>query len=132
MAESAVMRWSWGKAVLTSRTDEDGVREFRNRPGRDLLLALVISYLMLAVAALVLSQSMAALGSAALVAALVPVGLLLAMMKVDLNAGLGLVAVLALAAAFLIRMPGYVRVPLLVVIFAGAYYVTLQAGAVLD
>ena len=116
---------------MTSETDDIRKREFRNRPGRDLLVALAIAYVALAIPAVILSQS-AALATAAMVCALVPVGLLLAIMKADLIAALGLALIVALAVTFAVRMPGYVRVPLLVAIFAGCYYCTLQAGTVIN
>ena len=116
---------------MTSATDgERG--EFRNRPGRDLLVALVLGYLALAIPVLVMTQSAGVLASAGLILVLVPVGVLLAIMKADLTAALALALVVGLATSFFIRMPGFLRVPLLLALFAGLYYCTLVAGTVLD
>jgi hypothetical protein len=117
---------------LTSATDGRERGEFRNRPGRDLLAALALGYLALAIPVLIITQSIGVLLSSGLIVVLVPIGVILAIMKADLNAALALALLVGVATTFFFRLPGFVRIPLLFALFAGLYYCTLVAGTVLD
>ena len=103
-------------------------KEFRNRPGRDLLIALAVGYAAAALPLLMAAPAVETLLSAALACAMIPMGVMVAIMRADLMALLGLGLLVALVLAFVFRMPGVVRVPLLLAIFGAAYWCALQAG----
>ena len=128
------MRSSWEKVFLTSQTNYQPfpTQKWRNRPGRDLLIALLVSYAALAVPVLLVTQDVSGFVTAGLIYGMVPVGLILAIMKADLIAAVGLALVLGVMAVFILRMPGLVRVPVLLAMFAASYYCTLVSGTVLN
>lgn len=127
MAESAGMRSSSARVSLTS--EASGLpKEFRNRPGRDLLIALAIGYLAAAMPLLVAVPAPETLLSAALACAMIPLGVMVAIMRADLISVVGLGLLVALVVAFAVRLPGVVRIPLLLVIFGAAYWCAMQAG----
>lgn len=131
MAASAVTPWSWGRAPLTSETEQPRRAEFRNRPGRDLLIALAICYLPLAVLGLMQSADPMALVNALIAFVVVPLSLLLIIAQTNLySAAVGGLFVL-LVVAFVVRLQWFIRIPLLVAIFVGAYYTVALAGVTL-
>lgn len=91
-------------------------------------MAIVVSYLALAVPSAILSSSVTAFASAGFVAFMVPIGVLLAVAKPNIFALVAMGLIAATAVIFLVRMPGWARVPLLLIVFAGCYYCTDQAG----
>ena len=105
---------------------------WRNRPGRDLLITLAILYVMSAVYAFYISQDVTgSLTSPLLMAMTLPMGLAHAVLTMNgLLTPLALVLPVALVAALIVRMSGYVRVPLLVGLVLLVVYVTVQMGIV--
>jgi hypothetical protein len=109
------------------------LNRWRNRPGRDLLIALAILY----VAGVAYAYSLALDGdiSGALFAPFVlaltlPMGILHALMVPSWVTIFALALPVALVAALIVRMPGYVRVPLLIAIAGAAIWVTWMMGIV--
>lgn len=110
------------------------LNRWRNRPGRDLLLALALLYVGFAAYGFYLSGDVTgSLTSPLLVAMTLPMGLAHAVLTMNgLLTPLALVLPFALIAILIIRMPGFVRVPLLIAISLLAGYVTLQMGIVVS
>ena len=103
---------------------------WRNRPGRDLLITLAILYVMLAAYTFYVSaDATGSLTAPFLVGMTLPMGLAHAVLTMN---GLLTVAALiipfALLVVLIVRMPGYVRVPLLVGLVLLAVYVTVEMG----
>ncbi len=116
---------------MTSETEQPRRAEFRNRPGRDLLVALAICYLPLAVLGLMQSADPMALVNALIAFVVVPLSLLLIIAQTNLySAAVGGLFVL-LVVAFVVRLQWFIRIPLLVAIFVGAYYTVALAGVTL-
>ena len=116
---------------MTSETSGGLPKEFRNRPGRDLLIALGIGYIVAAAALLLAAPAFETLLAAGLACAMIPLGVMVAIMRADLMAIFGLALIVALVAIFAVRMPGLVRVPLLLAVFGGAYWCAMQSGTLI-
>lgn len=109
------------------------LNRWRNRPGRDLLIALAILYLAGVAYAFALSfkgDVSGALIAPFVLALTLPMGILHALMIPSWITIPALALPVALIAVLAIRMPGYVRVPLLIVVAGAAIYVTWMMGIV--
>lgn len=121
--------------MTTSAGDFRSLNRWRNRPGRDLLIALAILY----VAGVAYAFSLALDGdiSGALFAPFVlaltlPMGILHALMIPGWITLPALALPFVLIALLVVRMPGYVRVPLLIALAGAAIYVTWMMGIVVS
>ena len=119
--------------TTTTPGEVRSLNKWRNRPGRDLLITLLILY----VAGVIYAYSLSLNGdiSGALFAPFVlaltlPMGILHALMIPSWITLPALALPAALIAALIIRMPGYVRVPVLIAIAGAAIYVTWMMGIV--
>lgn len=106
---------------------------WRNRPGRDLIVTLAILYLVLAGSAFYFARDLiGSLTSPLLLAMSLPVGLLHSALTFNPMTIVGLLTPVALFVVMVLRMPGYVRIPLLVGLVAVVIYVTMQMGIVVN
>ena len=106
---------------------------WRNRPGRDLIFTLAILYLLLGGYAFYLSRDLiGSLTSPLLLAMSLPIGLMHSVLTFNPLTIVGLVTPVALFVVLVLRMPGYVRIPLLVGMVVVVIYVTLQMGIVVN
>ena len=110
------------------------LNRWRNRPGRDLLIALAILYAMFAAYAFYVSQDVTgSLTSPLLLAMTLPMGLAHAVLTINgLLTPVALAVPVALVVVLVVRMPGYLRIPLLVALVLVAVYVTVQMGIVVS
>ena len=117
---------------MTTTTGEvRSLNRWRNRPGRDLLIALAILYVAGFIYAFTLDGDVSGALFAPFVLALtLPMGILHALMIPSWVTIFALALPFALIAALIFRMPGYVRVPLLIAIAGAAIYVTWMMGIV--
>lgn len=121
---------------MTTSTDEyRSLNRWRNRPGRDLLIALAILY----VAGFVYAFSLAldgdvsgALFAPFILALTLPMGILHALMIPSWMTLFAVALPVALVAVLVIRMPGYVRVPALIALAGAAIWVTWMMGIVVS
>jgi hypothetical protein len=119
---------------MTSATgDYRTLNKWRNRPGRDLLIALVILYVAAAIYTFTQSGDVSgSLMAPFLVGLTLPMGFAQALMIPTWTTLVALAIPLALILIIAIRMPGYVRVPLLLLLAAVSFYVTWAMGIVIS
>lgn len=104
---------------------------WRNRPGRDLLIALLICYAAVVIYTLMLKFSFAVFGNVFLTMMMVPVGLFMTIMQTNLMSFVCILLLVALGLVFVFRMPWFARIPLLVALFAGMVYGAASSGITL-
>ena len=109
------------------------VQRWRNRPGRDLILAVAILYVSLAAYSFYVTRDLVgSLTSPLLLALSLPIGLMHSVLIFNPMTIVGLVTPVALFVVLVLRMPGYVRIPLLVGMVVVVINVTMQMGIVVN
>ena len=118
---------------MTSAAElQDRRPEWRNRPGRDLLVALGICYFALAAYGVWHSGDISVAATSILLVMLAPIGFLMSLAQMSGASLIGAIGLIAGVIAMAVRLHWYVRIPLLVAVFAAIGYSAAMSGMLLS